>query len=251
MSQDFLKLAKDVKRSLDRIKGKRDSVIASIDSTKSDIKILNQDVEDLLEAKLILSEAMNRTQMSITGYVENLTTMVIREVFQRDYQFIMDLEIKGNRPKCTFLVQEGDWEPYIPREDQGGGIYDVIGYTLRVIFWSLQEPRSMPMLWLDEPFRFIGSSTSVERERGTQMIEYTAKELELQLIITTHETETIVPIADRVINLEYDGTKSIISGVSGRTSGDQLEVGDSNSLPRSKLTNKKTLGSKRRKRLGK
>ena len=123
---------------------------------KNKLESIGIEILDMVEARNIISEAARITQQQFKMLVEELVTTAIQAVFpNKDYKFVMQFVLQNNRPQINLLVQDGENEPYIPKEEQGGGLLDIISFALRVVLWSLEKPRSRNILIMDEPFRWI------------------------------------------------------------------------------------------------
>lgn len=164
--------------------------LLSLEAECSDSEIL---IADMVEAKNVISEASRVTQMQFKEFVESLVTLAIQSVFpEKDYQFVVDFVLQSNRSMINLLVKQGDKEPYVPEEEQGGALLDVIGFALRVVMWSLEKPRSRNVFISDEPFRWTGAYT----ERVANMMKEICNRLDIQVIVVTHD-ERLSEIADR------------------------------------------------------
>lgn len=174
----------------------RDFLVRQVVELKEKMGELRKFVEVCTKARWVLSEVTRLTQEKVKGYIENLTTMAIQAVFDREYRFVADFKIARNKSECYFSVKEGVNE-YVPKEEQGGGIIDVISFALRVVLWSLEKPRSRNVLILDEPFRFLGKL----QEKAGQMVKEVAEKLGIQIIMITHDFE-LSEIADKSFFVE-------------------------------------------------
>lgn len=154
---------------------------------------------NLLKARFVIAEVAKQTQHKFVQYVENMGTLAIKTVFDRDFRFLVNFEIKRNKSECMLLIQEGDQEPFIPSAELGGGVLDVISFALRIILWSLQNPRTRNTILLDEPFRFLGDLTPLA---GTMLKELSRK-MNIQFIVTTHSSE-LAEFADRSWNVSIE-----------------------------------------------
>ena len=196
-------------RKLDKLEGQRQSVEDELRQREQSLKSIRADAENYEAARTIFMEASRRTQLSVKSYIEGLVTKVIG-VFGRDYKFLVDFDLKKDRTECILRVQEGDKEPYVPREDQGGGLRDIIGFALRIVLSSLERPRSRPILVLDEPMNQMG----VYSVAGGSLIKEISDKLGFQIIIITHDTE-LMSIGDTVYEVEYENGKSQVIHRSG------------------------------------
>lgn len=68
----------------------------------------------------------------------------------------------------------------------GGGVVDVAAFALRVSCLMLHRPRLSKVVVLDEPFRFVSAEY---QENVGRMLEELASDLDLQVIMVTHNEE--------------------------------------------------------------
>jgi len=169
--------------------------------------------ENYTKARWVLSKVAEQTQLRFKEKVESLVTMAIQSVFDRPFQFILIFEQKRNKFECRPVVMEGDIE-YVPKDDMGGGIIDIISFALRVVLWSLQKPKTRNILILDEPMKYVGKGDLLDR--AGNMIREISHRLGLQLLLVTHEPE-LSSIGDISYNVEYKKDRSIISLIKGET----------------------------------
>jgi len=199
-----------LRRIVDRRKIERSILLCDISASEAKIIQLKEVMERKIKARWVLSEVARITQERFTGYVENLVTLAIQSVFDRPLKLLVKFEIKRNNSECLLLVQDGDKEPYVPKDEMGGGLLDVISFALRVVLWSLEQPRSRNVLLLDEPMKFVGHGEM--QQKAGDMLRDISHRLGIQLIILTHEPE-LMAIADRSWNVVHDGTMSHVSQV--------------------------------------
>lgn len=194
------KEARGFRQALTDAKAEQKLLERSIKEKEAQVAGLKQHGEDLAMARMVIAETARLTQQNVKGYIESLVTMALRSVFDESYRFLCDFEIKRNKSECLLRVQEGEWEPFVPEEDQGGGMAAILSFTLQVVIWSLQKPRTRPVFYLEEPMTAIGSGDSEDMKRAVDMMQEVSKRLDFQLIINTHEGE-IARIADRVFTV--------------------------------------------------
>lgn len=164
-----------------------------LDSLRINCASVKSYITELIEARNIITEASRITQEQFKEFVEQLTTLAIQSVFpDKDYRFIVDFTLQSNRSMIELLVQQGDKEPYVPEDEQGGALLDIISFVLRVILWSLERPRSRNVIVLDEPFRFCGDFTSL----AASFMKEISHKLKIQILLVTHNRD-LVEIADR------------------------------------------------------
>lgn len=171
------------------------------------IKEKEEQLKNINKARWVLSEVSKQTQINFKYYVEDLMTLALKSVFKdRDFKFKIDFNIKRNKPECVFLIQEGEEEPFFPKDEMGGGIRDLISFVLRIVFWSLQRPRTRNIIILDEPFKRLGKLSVLAGE----MVKEISQKLNLQIIIITHNSD-LIGVADRCYKVKYNGKFSEVT----------------------------------------
>lgn len=179
---------------------------------QEDFENLKSHSEDLVKARWVLSTVAEQTQLRFKEKVESLVTMAIQSVFDRPFQFVMIFEQKRNKFECRPVVME-DGVEYIPKEDMGGGIVDIISFALRVVLWSLQKPRTRNVLVLDEPMKYVGKGELLDK--AGNMLREISHQLGIQLILVTHEPQLseIADIAYQVSHKKNGSQVELIKGM--------------------------------------
>lgn len=157
----------------------------------------NKKIETLIKARFVLAEVSKQTQEHLKERVEKLVTLCIQSVFDRDFEFKMNFQIKRNKMECELMITENGHEFY-PKDDLGGGLLDITSFALRVVLWSLENPRSRNLIILDEPFKQCGKLIT----KACQMVKEISKMLGIQIIIVTHSDE-LIDIADKSWTVQH------------------------------------------------
>jgi len=148
--------------------------------------------EQQLKAKWVLVEVSRQTQEQLKERIESLVNLCMKAVFpNRDYQFQSVFEIKRSKMEVEFTVLE-DGHELSPKDEMGGSILDIISLALKIILWSIEAPRSRPLIIMDEPFRFTGKLVG----KAISIVKELSQKLGIQFIINTHSDE-VIDIADR------------------------------------------------------
>ncbi len=174
------------------------------------LKQVTKDIENHLLAKQVLTEVARNMQVEAKGRIEKLITIAIRSVYD-DRDFTFELVTNETKNQMTPVIKEGGNE-YSPKDELGGGIIDIISFASRVILWSMETPRSMPVFILDEPFKWTG----VLMERAGAMLKQLSHDLGFQVILVSHD-EALIEMCDRVWSITHNGIKSEVKLIKGRT----------------------------------
>lgn len=195
----------EYRQRLQELRGSKKQLEKQI--TEKDVQIAanKTKAEHIVKARWLLVEAAKATQGSVKEYLETMTTRLMQAAYDRPLQFLVDYETKRNRSNCFLRVQDGDSEPTTPKDDDGGGMVEIISTALRLEMWSLQQPRSRNTIFLDEPLKNLGRKIGLV----SQMLRKIAVDLGLQLVIITHDPE-VLQIADRSWVVEHNGKYSVV-----------------------------------------
>lgn len=148
---------------------------------------------------------MRLTQERLKARVDALLTLAISSIFDRPFTFNLEFERKRNRLECTPKIMEGSKE-YVPKEDMGGGIIDITSFAMRVVLWSIENPKVRNLFILDEPMKFVGKGELLNR--AGNVLREIADRLNVQLIVVTHESE-LAQMADTKYIVTHDGNSKV------------------------------------------
>ena len=190
-------------------KGKKSSLQKTINQLKRSIKVLEKRAKDTTKAKWVLTEVARITQDRFKEKVNDLVTLSVQSVFDRPFEFELQFVRQRNKFECVPIVREGDDE-YVPKDDLGGSIIDLISFVFRVVLWSLQRApdRSRPIFILDEPMKWVGKGETLRR--AGHVLRELSHNLKFQLIIITHEPE-LARIADKAYTVQHNGEWSVVT----------------------------------------
>ena len=185
-----------VSSDLDRRKGQRDLIAASIANSESSLAILDTQLNMERECARLFQLTTEASWAMAKQLVEELVTRALQSVFfDRSYAFKMSYDVKRGAAAVTFAVIENGQEMDLV-DDLGGGIADMVALTLRVAFVNLYRPAIRQLLILDEPTRMIAE---VYQPYVARFLKQVCKELGLTVFLVTHSSE-LVKEADQVFS---------------------------------------------------
>lgn len=179
----------------------------SLEEKEKEFNSLKEYNENLQKARIIIAEAGKFTQSYLKDYIENMVTSALQAVFEEEYQFIIDFDIKRNKPEAKILLKIHG-EEVDPKDSVGGGVLDVASFALRIVLYSIQNPKSNNVIILDEPLKFLHG----KMENAMKMIKDLSKKLGIQFIIVSQIPE-IAEQGDKVFEVSLNGNYSIIKEV--------------------------------------
>ena len=174
------------------LKTKKSEIISRLSKKRVTMGADKVQYDRLIKAKWVLVEVSRQTQERLKDRIENLVNMCLDAVFPgRDYKFMVNFQIKRGKMECAFTVLE-DGHEFTPKDDMGGSTLDIISLALKIILWSIENPRTRPLIIMDEPLKFSGKLMPL----AIKIIKELSRKLKIQFIINTHSDE-IIDIADR------------------------------------------------------
>ncbi len=182
-------------------------VLDSLDTKEKEFNSLKEYNNNLQKARAIVSEAGKYTQSYLKDYIENMVTNALQAVFEEDYKFIIEFDIKRNHIESKLLFKLRG-EEVDPKDSVGGGVLDVASFALRVVLYSIQNPKSSNVLILDEPFKFLHG----KMENAIKMMRELSNKLNLQLIIVS-QIEEFSENADKVFQVIHNGNFSEVKEI--------------------------------------
>ena len=195
----------NIQEELIQLKTKKAVILQQIKKDSDIVDLETEKYTNQIKARWVLVEVSRQTQEHLKVNIEKLVNLCLHEVFpERNFNFKADFQIKRNKMECEFLV-EVDGHEYSPKDDMGGSILDIISFALRIILWSLENPKSRNVIIMDEPFRFSGRLIT----KAVTMVKELSKKLGIQFIINTHSDE-LIDIADRSWHVTNIKGKSIV-----------------------------------------
>ena len=178
----------------------------SIDEKEKEFNLLKEYNENLIKARIIVAEAGKYTQSYLKEYIENMVTTALQSVFEEDYQFIIDFDIKRNKPEGKISLKIRG-EEVDPCNSVGGGVLDIASFALRIVLYSIQNPKTSNVIILDEAFKFIHSTQLIENT--SHMVKDLSNKLGLQFIIIS-QIEELADNADKIFKIIHNGKYSEI-----------------------------------------
>lgn len=159
------------------------------------LKKAKRKVELISEAQVILQTIAADIQDQAHARIARIATRCLKAVFGPDsYELRIQFERKRGKTEARLLLVKGNLE-IEPIDAAGGGVVDVLSFSLRVAALILSRPAKRKLLVLDEPFKHV---SDVYRPAVRSLIEALSEEMGIQFILVTHSRELMI---GKVINL--------------------------------------------------
>jgi len=159
---------------------------------------------DSKEALEFLSALGTKSQEELKNFVEYTVSLALKAVFEKDYKFKLEFEVKYKQPTADFFIINPTGKEISPKDEEGGGgVSDVVAFALRSIVWSLHRPRPRAFMSLDEPFKNIDSN---RRIKAAELLKQFVEMFTIQLLLVTHD-EYLLQAADKIYKFVLDNTE--------------------------------------------
>jgi len=154
-----------------------------------------QSMEDTEKARAIMQKAAKMSQDNLAAHLSIIVTEAIQAVIGKPYVFVCEfVERRGTTEADLYLVK--DFERFDILEGTGGGLADVVSFSLKVAYLLLSNKDKV--LIIDEVSRHVNSPA--QREAFAEVLTRLSKEFDIQMIINSTITEMIQE-TDRLFTL--------------------------------------------------
>jgi len=187
---------------INSLSGKCDLLSSQINKSQDKIVDLGRKKEIYKKSVEFLRLVEETTKISIKEGFEKLVSYSLRYIFQKEYDFTLNFNKRGNLQELDYAVATPDMkEPYNPKDTSGGGVLDVVSIALRIAL--LEKTKLNGFLVLDESFRNIHNTIFIEN--AFKFIKEINKKLNKQIIfITGVEDAVALNYADKVIEIKKE-----------------------------------------------
>lgn len=198
-----------IRQQFERKRGQQTQIQKSIKIIESECENIRREISISEKSQAIIIAVSKATQEELQYRIEEPVTLALAAVYNEDpYKLKAAFEITGRGNTECNLEFERNGNSNKPLDSSGGGPIDVASFALRIGSWSLSQPRTRPLLVLDEPFRWVSRN---KMPLAGQMLKEISKELGLQVIMVTHISE-LIECADRVIEVGIRNGASYLKG---------------------------------------
>lgn len=190
-----------IRRKIEQKKGARDQISKDLKVSQENIESLRKEISYSEKASAIISVVAKATQEELSYRITEPISLALQAVYgDNAYKMIADFNITGRGTTECILNFKRNNNRIDPLDAAGGGPIDIASLALRIGSWSLAQPRSRPVLILDEPFRWVSRN---KMALAGQMLKETAKQLNLQIIFISH-IEELIEAGDKIFQVTIE-----------------------------------------------
>lgn len=178
-------MIEDLRRTVQAGRIRLDATLVQMTSLKAKLEESRQNLEDWLTAQGVLQEASKAVQTFIHAQIVSVVTQCLQTVYDDSLEFCIDFDLKRGKTEARLYFKK-DGNEVDPIEAGGLGWVEVASFALRMAVLKLHTPPVMPVLILDEAFRFLDTTA---KPRMAELVMQLSKQMDVQVILVTHDPE--------------------------------------------------------------
>lgn len=190
-----------LERELIALEIERDALQALLDKQESKVAELETLKNNNKNASIFIRQIAADTRTQALAIIEQLVTAALKPIFGEDYAFFLELKEVSTKESentglftispCVEKLQNGKLVKHPVRDNNGGGLQEIVSLLLRIAFGQYSGYRG--------PYIFDESLAAVSRdfvfENMLVFIDSYMKELDLQIIQITHNPDLFSQIS--------------------------------------------------------
>lgn len=177
----------DVKKAREEItkkEGKRDQII---EDKKEALEIQAAAEKELAiydKAQILLQKTSDFARHQIKNKIEDIVSQALNVVYGGDHKFIVELDVKGNRPVAAYYLDDGTTITKLekPDYDRGGGKVGIISLALRLAISEIKGVQGP--IFLDEVGKHVDNEAILN---VAYFLKEFSSKFNKQIILITHE----------------------------------------------------------------
>ncbi|MBU2249412.1 MAG: hypothetical protein KKD77_21870 [Gammaproteobacteria bacterium] len=196
-----------IRQQFERKRGQQQQKKLDLVQAISEQDKIKKEISISEKAQAVIIAVAMATQEELQYRIAEPVSLALASVYDNPYLMNVRFDITGRGTTECHLGFERNGHIIKPLEASGGGPVDIASFALRIGSWSLAQPRSRPILILDEPFRFVSRN---KMPLAGQMLKEISKQLGLQIIMVTHISE-LIECGDRILNVQiHNGISELV-----------------------------------------
>jgi DNA repair exonuclease SbcCD ATPase subunit len=174
----------------------RENLMIQKDKKEADIKLY--DVESLEQGNVLLQKMSEKQRQDACTKLENLGTHALQYAYSPDREMQIELKEIRKKPNANvYIVNKKTGYREEPVSQNGGGIVDIGGLSLRVIILQSYDPFIDGPIILDEPSKMLSEEYIPQL---SEFIRNIAEDFGRQVILITHD-KYLAQIADQILSV--------------------------------------------------
>ncbi|BBW98946.1 hypothetical protein [Geobacillus subterraneus] len=169
-------------------------------------------LEEVLFQQEVLRKAADEARMRAKRALEEMGTKALQYIIGDHVSLEVELSEKGGQPIASFWVRSR-YGNYVvetdPAEEEGGGIADVVSFSLFVTMLELMNKENVAPLFLDEPSKYVSKGHS---EQVARFLYEASHHFKRQVFMITHD-EHLAQMGDCSYHVSMKEGRSVVQKV--------------------------------------
>lgn len=187
---------------LEQEKGRLIQARADLIAEQATLAKLEVQAVHISQAAVIIRIVAQQTQEQFTWHINDMVGAAVSAVMPNSgYRFSLEFIQRRGVTEADILLTDYQGNKIRPKDSEGGGLAQVVAFSLRICLWSLSR-KGRPVFIMDEPFSFLHSCDA--HSRISQLLQMISERFGLQVIMVTgeDESEELLAGADRVFRVD-------------------------------------------------
>jgi len=177
---------------IDKAEGRLSILQETLIKKQEQLKQISIRLPAIEKAQALIQHKAQETQNQIKSHIEDIVNTGLDTCFPETYNCHVDFISKRGKTECDIYLHDEKSNRVNPLNDNGGGLCDIVSFSLRLACWVLSNTDDV--IILDEPFKFLSKNL---RPLAGDLLKNLSQELNLQIIMVTHDEE-MIEIADTI-----------------------------------------------------
>lgn len=183
------------------LSGERKLLETKAKQSKARLDAAIAELELAIEHQRLVHEISNATLDGLSIQINAIVTNAIKAVITDPYEFDLSFEIKYNKLSTRMRLLRDGYE-FIPDDDNGDGVIDIVALALRVSVICLDRRKLRRILILDEPF---GALSVDYHKMAGRLLKHIRESLKFQFFIIASHGNAYSEFADKM----FEGSEFI------------------------------------------
>jgi len=186
-----------IANKINKVKSAREIYEEQYCETRRQIKKLERKQTVIIKSIRIIQEVAQATQQELECKISEIVTAAIQAVFKEKDELKITFEMKRNKTEAEITVFNERGHTVNLLNDDGGGLIDIVTFSLRLACWRIKATKSAPIFLFDEPFKNLSKKYL---PAAIQFMHDIREKLGVQIIMITHISE-LAESADKNIEI--------------------------------------------------
>jgi len=204
----------DVSSRATFIEGAYASRAQYLEALRSKVQVAEDSLRDLQECSVILNSLTTASQQMLKDRLEGIVSYALSRVFDREFKFCVEFRQSRSNVIVEFKLasQETGWDPVELQDARGGGVCEIVGFIIRLVFLLYLKKDQRQIMVLDEPFRWVSAQYV---DNLMELIRELVAKTGFQFVLVTHD-ERLAELGDRRYRFSLDHGKTVVQALDGQ-----------------------------------